>query len=488
MSADFPCHSPIPLLKYNVAAVCKKCGVKMGSNSLYYRIKPHIADKAFYKHAFTVMAPIMFQQLITTLVNLVDNLQVGQLGPQSIAGVGIANQFFFIYMLMLFGIAGGGGLFVAQFWGAKDKDGMKQAYRFMLIAALTVSIIFMVGAFFGARYIIGFFSSDAGTISEGVNYLKVAVFTYLPVAFSISTAGSFRSIGQAKVAMLPSIIAVFVNTFFNYVFIFGNFGAPRMGVQGAALATIIARLVEFAMLYYAMRKASCPFGTRLTRMFNVKPVLFKTILLKSLPLIANELLWSSGVTMQFKAYSTRGVVALAALNIMNAVNNMFFVVNSGQATSISVILGHELGANRLDDARRDSRRLVLFGIFISYCLLLVHLAAGYFVPMIYNVGEDVRAAARLLISISALMMPIYLTNAGFFFILRAGGDTRSVMTMDSLFTWFIVVPFAMALAKFTDLSLINLFLMSQIPEFLKLTIAFTLFRKERWVKNLTGVA
>ncbi|HOA15035.1 MAG TPA: MATE family efflux transporter [Bacillota bacterium] len=460
----------------------------MEGKGLYSRIKPHVADRAFYKHAFAVMAPIMFQQLITTLVNLVDNLQVGQLGPQSIAGVGIANQFFFIYMLMLFGIAGGGGLYVAQFWGAKDGDGMKQAYRFMLIASLAVSITFMLGAFFGARWIIGFFTNDAGTISEGVDYLKVAVFTYIPMAFSVATAGSFRSIGQAKVAMLPSIVAVFVNTFFNYVFIFGNFGAPRMGVRGAALATIIARLVELAMLYYAMSKETCPFGTRLARVFNVRPVLFKTILVKSLPLIANELLWSSGVTMQFKAYSTRGVVALAALNIMNAVNNMFFVVNSGQATSISVIIGHALGANQLDDARRDSRRLILFGIFISYCLLLVHLAAGYLVPMIYNVGDDVRTTARIITSISAFMMPVYLTNAGFFFILRAGGDTRSVMTMDSLFTWFVVVPFSLALAHFTDLSLIQLFLMVQIPEFLKLSIAFTLFRKERWVKNLTGVA
>lgn len=460
----------------------------MEGKGLYSRIKPHIADRAFYKYAFAVMAPIMFQQLITTLVNLVDNLQVGQLGSQSIAGVGIANQFFFIYMLMLFGIAGGGGLYVAQFWGAKDKDGMKQAYRFMLIASLTVSITFMLGAFFGAKWIIGFFTNDAGTISEGVDYLKVAVFTYIPMAFSVATAGSFRSIGQAKVAMLPSIVAVFVNAFFNYVLIFGHFGAPRMGVQGAALATIIARLVELAMLYYAMRKETCPFGTRLTRMFKVKPVLFKTILVKSLPLIANELLWSSGVTMQFKAYSTRGVVALAALNIMNAVNNMFFVVNSGQATSISVIIGHALGADKLDEARRDSRRLILFGIFISYCLLLVHLTAGYLVPMIYNVGEDVRSTARIITSVSAFMMPVYLTNAGFFFILRAGGDTRSVMMMDSLFTWFVVVPFSLALAKFTGLSLINLFLMAQLPEFLKLTIAFTLFRKERWVKNLTNTA
>lgn len=459
----------------------------MLNRRLAQRIRPHIADKAFYKYALGVMAPIVLQQLITTVVNLIDNLQVGQLGPQAIAGVGIANQFFFIYTLMLFGIAGGGGLFIAQFWGAKDKDGMKQTYRFMLIASLTVSLVFMIGAYLAAPRIIGFFTDDAETVQQGVDYLRVVIFTYLPTAFSIATAGSFRSIGQAKIAMLPSIIAVFINAFFNYVFIFGNFGAPRMGVKGAALATIIARVVEMCMLYYAMRKETCPFGTRLVRMFKVKPALFKTIIIKSLPLVANELLWSTGVTMQFKAYSMRGVLALAAMNIMNAVNNLFFVVNAGQATAISVIIGHALGANRLDDARRDSRRLLLFGGFISLCLLLVHISAGLLVPLIYNVGEDVRSLARLLIIISSFMMPIYLTNAGFFFILRSGGDTRSVMMMDSLFTWFITVPYALSLATFTKLPALWLFVLVQITEFVKISIAYALFRKEKWVKNLTNI-
>ncbi len=459
----------------------------MRSSWFERRIRPHVADKAFYKHAIVIMAPIMLQQLISTVVNLVDNLQVGQLGSQSIAGVGIANQFYFIYTLMLFGIAGGGGLYVAQFWGAKDKDGMKQSYRFMLICSFVVSIFFMLLAYFGAYKIIGFFTKDAGTITEGVAYIRVALFTYLPMAFSIATAGSFRSIGQSKVAVLPSIVAVFVNMVFNYILIFGKFGAPALGVRGAAYATIIARVVELIMLYSAMQKDTCPFRTSIARIIKVKRVLFKTILIKSIPLIANELLWSTGVTMQFKAYSTRGVVALAALNIMNAVNNMFFVVNSGQATAISVIIGHALGANKLDEARRDSRRLILFGIFISACLLVLHIATGILIPSVYNVTPDVRATARILIAISAVMMPIYLTNAGFFFILRSGGDTKSVMLMDSLFTWFITVPYALMLANFTSLPLIQLFVLAQATEFIKLTIAYSLFRKERWVKNLTDV-
>lgn len=449
------------------------------------RIKAHIADKAFYKRALTVMAPIVLQQFVTTMVSLVDNLQVGQLGPQSIAGVSIANQFFFIYTLMLFGIAGGGGLFVAQFWGAEDKEGMKQGYRFMLITSLAVALVFMAGAYIAAPRIIGFFTDDAGAISEGVAYLRVVFLTYLPIAFSIATAGSFRSIGQAKVAMVPSIVAMFTNMFFNYTLIFGHFGAPRLGVRGAAIATIIARVVELLMLYYAMRRDTCPFGTRLVRMFKVKPALFKKVFVKSLPLVANELLWSTGVTMQYKAYSTRGVLALAALNIMYTVNDMFFVVNSGQATAVSVIIGHALGANRIDEAKRDSRRLLLFGVFISLCLLLVHITTGLLVPLAYNVGENVRQMARILITISAFMMPFYLMNAGFFFILRAGGDTRSVMLMDSLYSWIVVVPYVLALAKLTDLPLISMFLLVQLTEFLKLGIAYNLFRKEKWAKNLT---
>jgi len=284
---------------------------------------------------------------------------------------------------------------------------------------------------------------------------------------------------------MPAVVAVFVNMFMNWVLIFGNLGAPRLGVRGAAYATIIARIVELLMLYAAMRKDTCPFRSPLTRVLRVKPVLFKTILVKSIPLIANELLWSTAVTMQFKAYSTRGVVALAALNIMNAVNNMFFVVNSGQATSISVIIGHALGANKLDEARRDARRLLLFGIFISACLMFVHIAVGALLPSIYNVTEEVRSTARIVTAISAVMMPIYLTNAGFFFTLRAGGDTRSVMLMDSLFSWFVVVPFSLMLAHYTKLPLVQLFVLAQTPEFLKLSIAFYLFRKEHWVRNLT---
>ena len=457
----------------------------MSAQSLTKRIRTHIADKAFYKHALAVMAPIVMQQFVTTMVNLVDNLQVGQLGPQSIAGVSIANQFFFIYTLMLFGIAGGGGLFVAQFWGAEDRQGMKQGYRFMLTASLTIALVFMAGAYFAAPGIIGYFTDDPGAISEGVAYLRVVFLTYLPIAFSISTSGSFRSIGQAKIAMVPSMVAVFTNMFFNYVLIFGNFGAPRMGVRGAALATVIARGVELLMLYYAMRKDTCPFGTRLAHIFKVRPALFRTIFLKSLPLVTNELLWSTGVTMQYKAYSTRGVLALAALNIAYTVNDMFFIVNAGQATAVSVIIGHALGANRIEEAKRDARRLILFGIFISLCLFLVHITTGALVPLAYKVGDDVRWTARILTFISAFMMPFYLTNAGFFFVLRAGGDTRSVMLMDSLYSWVVVVPYVMALARFTDLPLIGMFLLVQLTEFVKLGIAYSLFRKEKWAKNLT---
>lgn len=441
-------------------------------------------NKHFYLHVLTIAVPFMLQQLITSSVNLLDNLMVGQLGDAAIAGVAAANRYYMIANFGIFGVGGAMSIFLAQYFGAKDTEHVKQTFRYGIISAYLIVTPFIVLGYMFPNQILGFFTNDLEVIRMGSDYLKVAILTYIPMALSMTIGNAMRSLGETKVPLYSSIVAILTNAFFNYVFIFGHFGFPAFGVVGAAYGTIIARLVEVVIFLVVTKRLDFMFKTAVKDLFKISKKLVKAMTIKAVPLTINEIFWSSGMSILFMFYSTRGKEVMAGMSISGSVSDLFFTLFGGMAVATTVVVSQELGANRLKEARENAYKMIRFSIMLAVALGVLMFASSYIAPNFYNVTDYSRETATTFLRIMSFMFWIYMTNAQCFFILRAGGDTKSTLLMDSVFMWLVNLPVVGLITYLTGFNVYVLYLAGQSTDFLKLVIAYGLVRKEKWVKNL----
>ncbi len=444
-------------------------------------------NKTFYLRVLSLAVPFMLQQLIGSSVNLLDNLMVGQLGDAAIAGVASANKYYMIAMFGIMGLSGAASIFIAQYFGAKDEEHVKQSFRYGLIASYVIILPFVALGLIFPQAIIRFFTSDVAVIEQGSLYLRIALFTYIPMTFSMTVGNAMRSVGETKIPLYTSIVAIVSNAFFNYCLIFGNFGFPRWGVQGAALATIIARVVEVIVLAVVLHKKHFIFNTKIKDLFKISSKLEKAITLKAIPLTTNEIFWSSGMSLLFKFYSTRGTEVMAGMSISGTVADIFFTLFGGMTVATTVIISQALGANKLEEARKDAYKLLHFSQGLAVLLGLLMLGTSFIVPQWYDVSDVSRQTATTFLQIMACMFWLYMSNAQCFFILRAGGDTKSTLLMDAVFMWAINLPAVGLVAYLTDWNVYAIYLVGQSTDFLKFFLAYSLVKKEKWVKNLAHV-
>jgi putative MATE family efflux protein len=444
-------------------------------------------NKTFYLRVLALAVPFMLQQLIGSSVNLLDNLMVGQLGDAAIAGVASANKYYMIAMFGIMGLSGAAGIFIAQYYGAKDPEHVKQSFRYSLIASYVIILPFVIFGWFFPDTIIRFFTNDVAVIEQGSLYLRIALFTYIPMTFSMTVGNAMRSVGETKIPLYTSIVAILSNGFFNYCLIFGNFGFPKMGVQGAALATIIARVIEVIVIAIVLHKKHFVFNTKIKDLFKISPKLEKAITLKAIPLTTNEIFWSSGMSLLFKFYSTRGTEVMAGMSISGTVADIFFTLFGGMTVATTVIISQALGANKLDEARKDAYKLLHFSQGLAVFLGLLMFGASFIVPQWYDVSDVSRQTATAFLQIMAGMFWLYMSNAQCFFILRAGGDTKSTLLMDAVFMWAINLPAVGLVAYLTRWNVYAIYLVGQSTDFLKFFLAYKLVKKEKWVKNLSHV-
>lgn len=449
------------------------------------RYSKFIGPKQFYKDVLKIAVPLMLQQLITSSVNLVDNLMVGQLGDASLGGVAATNRFYMIAFFATFGILAAAGIFIAQYFGAKDEEHMKQSFRFSILSAYLVILPFFVLGFLKPEWGIQYFTSDAGIVSEGIKYMSVASFSLLPLGLILAMTSAMRSTGETKIPLFAGIISVLTNAVFNYMFIFGHFGFPAMGVAGAAYATIIARVVELVILLVVMKMKSFAFSTKISELFHISKLIVRNVSVKAAPLAVNEFFWASGMATLFKFYATRGPEVISGMSIAGTTADLFFTLFGGMAVASTVMISQPLGANDLETGRANGYRMLGFSVFLALCFAILMFGSSFIVPYFYNVSDEARSISQNVLRIMSVMFWIYMGTAQCYFILRAGGDTKSTFLMDSGFMWFVNIPVVFAFAYFTKYPIYVLYIAGQSTDFVKLSFSYWLVKKEKWVKNLT---
>ena len=457
--------------------------------------KRYIGDRAFYARAMRIAIPMIIQNGITNFVSLLDNIMVGQVGTIPMSGVSVVNGLLFVFNLCIFGACSGAGIFTAQFHGSGDNEGIRHTFRFKILLALLLSAL-GIGIFlsFSTPLIRLYLQGEgdatdaAGVLEYGLDYLHVMLWGLLPFALSSAYSGTLRETGQTTIPMTAGITAVFVNLILNYVLIFGHFGAPAMGVRGAALATVISRFVELAIVagWLHLHREQNPYIQGVYRSFRIPGVLLKSIIIKGMPLLVNEFFWASGMAILNQCYSTCGLNVVPAMNIATTINSLGSVFYLSTGNAVGIIMGQLLGAGSSEEVVRDSnRKLITASVTIGAVMTGVMLSISGIFPHLYNTTESVRELAAQLICIAAIMMPFNAFTNATYFTLRSGGQTMVTFLFDSCFVWVCLIPVAFCLSRFTDLPILPLYLICQGMDVLKCALGGYMLKKGLWIQNLT---
>lgn len=457
-------------------------------------LQKYIGDKALYRRFFAVALPIIVQNAITNFVSLLDNIMVGQIGTIPMSGVSIVNQLLFVFNLSIFGASSGAGIFTAQFHGSQDHEGIRHTFRFKFMVCLCLTII-GISIFLGfGRPLVTLYLQGEGDPAEaaqvlqyGMDYLQVMLWGLLPFAVSNAYSSTLRETGQTTVPMVGGVSAVFVNLVLNYILIFGKFGAPAMGVQGAALATVISRYAELAIVagWTHLHSKLHPFIKGAFRSMHIPKNLLRDIIKKGLPLLINEFLWSTGMAFMNQCYSTCGLDVVPAMNISGTIFNLASVAFLSTGNTVGIIMGQMLGAGTPESEIRDSNRKLITASVTMGTVFggLLACASGFF-PQIYNTTDAVRLLATQLICVSAVMMPFNSYTNAAYFTLRSGGQTLVTFLFDSCFVWVICVPLAFCLSRFAGIDILPLYIICQATDLLKCVIGAFMIRKGAWIQNL----
>ena len=456
-------------------------------------LKKYIGDRAFYRRAMFVALPLMLQNVVTNFVSLLDNLMVGQIGTAQMSGVAVVGQLFFIFYLVIFGTVSGPGIFCAQFWGAGNHRSFRAAFLYKLASSLIMCLLCGLAlGLFGDRFIALYLTGEEAAKAEialyARRYLRIMLWGMLPYTLSTVYSSTVRETGRTFMPMLASWIAVGLNLALNWALIFGHLGAPVMGVEGAALATVISRLAEMLInvvwSYCSAEKVvftrRIPGGCRMSR------TLLKSLILKSVPLMLNETLWCLGTATLMQIYSTRGLDVIAALNIGYVLSDLFTALSFSVGSTIGILVGQELGSGETEKAVDTDRKLIVFGLFLSLAICLLLLASSGLYPKFYNTTDEVRTLASGLIRLIALVIPLDTFAHMSYFTLRSGGMAGVTFLFDSGFSWVINVPFAWALAHLTGMPILPLYALSAFTVVIKCVIGATLVKKRVWVNTLSA--
>ena len=458
-------------------------------------MRKFIGDKAFYRSVLVLLVPIVIQQFITNFVSLLDNVMVGSLGTEAISAASIANQVMMVYCLAIFGGLSGASIFGAQFFGKGDTEGMRHTLRFkILFAVLCSAAAILIYLFWGEAFIASFLKGESNggdlglTLRSGCAYLDIMLWGLPPFALVQVYAGTLREAGETRAPMFAGICAILTNLFGNWVLIFGHLGAPALGVEGAAIATVVSRYVELVIVVvFAHRHEDrYPFFAGACKSLYVPGKLAGRITRTGAPLLVNEILWSLGMTFINQFYSSRGLNAVAALNITGTAWNLFCVIMFAMGSAVSIMVGQRLGAGQMKEARDIDRKLIFMTevIYVAIGLLMI-LAAGL-VPKLYNVGPDVQDLTRRMLIVAGLALPIHSFAHVTYFTIRSGGRTVITFFFDAVYTWAITVPLAFALTRFTDLTIIRIYICVQFIDIVKVVIGLLMLRSDFWARNVVN--
>ena len=450
-------------------------------------------DTQIYKQALMLAVPMMIHMGITNAVGLVDNLMIGSLGTESITAVSIALQLIFVYNLAVFGAISGPGIYGAQYFGLKNKEGFWNVFRLKFwICFFVLFISLLIYYFFGSELIkLYLHGADSGinkdiTFSLSFDYLKIMLIGLIPFTLTQIYSGSLREAGESIRPMVAGVVSVFVDIIFNYLLIFGKFGFPCLGVKGAALATVLARVVEtlIVVIWTYNSKIKIDYITEALRSLKIPLDKVKEIVLKGIPLFFNEFLWAAGFTVTFQCYSLKGLDVVASLNIASVLENLVIVIIISMGNAVGILMGQMLGASKFEEAKVNSSRLTRFTAVLGMIVALFVIIISAYFPSFYNTTDSIKELAKNFIIVNALFLPVVGIVNSLYFTLRSGGKTLITFFFDSVFTWLLEVPIAFSLCNYTEFPIITIFILVHSLKFIKLLIGHILIKKGVWISNL----
>ena len=448
----------------------------------------YFGNRSFYKSAILIGVPVMIQALLQSLVSLIDSFMVAGLGDVKMAGVNIAGQILYIFMVLQTAVCTSGGIYMTQYFGARDKKGMQQSFAFKTVVSFSMIFLYFLVTFVWNRKILSLMvigNSQAEMIlNQGQEYMFLMGFVGIQMVISYIIASSYREIGKVKVPLIITVFAAFINTFLNWVFIYGNLGMPRLEIRGAAYATIIARTVEMLLfMIYAMIDKPDFIGLAAFR--NIDWKLFGEILKKGFLLIISQLLWVLSESITTAIYNGRGGAdVVSGMAASFSIANLFFISFTGINTATSVIIGKSLGAGKLDQAKKEKTWMLSAALVFGVLMTFVGFATTALVPIVYRqLSFNSQEICRSMLIVISILMPVWIYVNTQLSITRAGGDTKVCMLVDGIVS-IIVVPYLLLIAHYTTVSPMTMYLLVKMLDLGKVAIAQYELKREKWVVNL----
>lgn len=448
-------------------------------------VKDTFQDRTFLRKAVMIALPVALQGLMNTVINLVDTMMIGTLGATSIAAVGLANKVFFVFSLLVFGIVSGSGVLAAQYWGNEDVKNIKKVLGLALILGVGGSLVFLLAGAFRPAWVMRIFTPSPQTIAEGSRYLRIVVFSYPFIALTNTYVAMLRAVNRVKAPVFISCATIVVNITLNYILIFGKLGMPAMGVEGAAWATLIARIFEACAVLLAVYVGRAPIACRLSEMFGYSAAFLGQFVRTTTPVIANEFMWGLGVTMYSLAYGRMGDEAVAAITIAQTIQDLMTVLFQGLSAATAVVLGNEMGAGHLDRAEKYAKNFFVLQFAATIVLGALCIAIRWQFIGLYSVSPQVAMDVSRCLIMFVCFMPFknfnYVNVVG---VLRSGGDTRACLLLDTTGVWFIGIPLAFLGGLVFKLPIYTVYALVMLEEVYKMILGYLRYRSRKWLRNL----
>lgn len=460
-------------------------------------IKKYFGDKAFYKMAFTIIIPVVIQQLILSIAGYVDNFMINSFSDVAYIGVSTANRFMFLMNFFWIGITAGISVFISQYYGAKNKNKVTATIQLSVIVSVIIGILSAFMMFYLAPYFLKFFISgdqqnELVAIGFGIDYIKIIAIGAVFMLLNFMVATIYRSIGKTKIPLISGIIGIIINVALNFILINGLLGFPALGAKGAAIATIISKVVELIiLLVIAILFDKEKYVKRVFTSFEIDSHLFKMYLIKGIPIILNEVLWAIGIQILAKLITGGNYDWLLSFNYSQNVADLFLIYYSGIATGTAILVGTALGEGDFEKAKDYSRKLIGITAIASVLAIILLLSFSPLFLLVLTPVNEIYWTAYHLILINALFIVVYGFNATIYFTLRAGGDSIRAFLLDQLPTYLVGIPVTFLLYKMEykwQLGLLIIFASSKIIDIIKVFFATYFYKKETWIQNLTVTA
>ena len=442
-------------------------------------------DKKFIKTLMLLAIPIILQSLVTASLNLLDNLMIGSLGENEIAAVGISNQFYMLYYYTIMGITLGAGIFMSQFWGKKDVTSIHKFLGISLVVGMISTIFFAILAFFFPEMIMKIFTDENIVIGQGVAYLKMVALSYIFTTVSLSYAAALRSIGQTKIPMYGSLVGLVFNGILNYIFIFGKFGAPVMGVAGAALGTTVSRFMELAFILFIIYKNKNVVAGKISQLLDFNFNLVKRYFITATPVVFNDVMWIAGITAYFIAYSKLGINATATMQIANTINNVFNIFGIGIASASAILIGNKIGAGKEEDAKEDAIKISVFGVLIGIVIGVFFFFLAPFIAILFKITPETYHNVIVVLRVMAIVLPLrFFGITQIIGVLRGGGDVMYAIVTELVAVWLIGVPLSFVGAVYFKFPITIVYILVCLEEPFKAIATYPRLRSGKWIKNL----